>query len=281
MQTAWEKYEKLQGVLQSLDRVVVAFSGGVDSTFLLKAALETLGTDRVLAVTADSETYPERERLEAIELAKEMNSPHVVISTSELNIPGYAENPVNRCYFCKNELFSHLIPIAQEKGYPHVVFGAIADDLGDYRPGLQAAKENGVRAPLQEVMLYKREIRYLSRELGVRTWDKPSFACLSSRIPYGQVITQEKLSMIDRAEAFLMDLGFRQVRVRHHEQTARIEVTPQEMSAIVETAGMVVEKFKEIGFKYVTLDLQGYRTGSLNETLDGKTKAHTEFRKAE
>ncbi|GEN33256.1 MULTISPECIES: ATP-dependent sacrificial sulfur transferase LarE [Aneurinibacillus] len=267
METARLKYEQLLEKLRGFRRVVVAFSGGVDSTFLLKAAVEALGSEQVLAITADSETYPERERKEAIALAREIGSPHLVIETSELNIPGYAENPINRCYYCKQELFSHLIPIAQEQGYDHVVFGAIADDLGEHRPGLQAAIENGVRAPLQEVGLTKMEIRDLSRELGLRTWEKPSFACLSSRIPYGEMITQEKLTMVDRAESFLMDIGFRQVRVRQHDKMARIEVSPHEIEKLVRFSDMVVEKLKDIGYTYVCVDLQGYRSGSLNETL--------------
>jgi pyridinium-3,5-biscarboxylic acid mononucleotide sulfurtransferase len=263
-----QKYEKLLEQLRGLGRVVVAFSGGVDSTFLLKAAIEALGYDHVLAVTANSETYPARELEQAIDLAKEIGSSHLVIETSELNIPGYAENPTNRCYFCKRELFSHLIPIAKERGYNHVIFGAIADDLGEHRPGMQAAIENGVQAPLQDVGLTKAEIRDLSRQLGVSTWDKPSFACLSSRIPYGEAITLEKLNRVDAAESFLLNLGFRQVRVRQHEKLARIEVSPNEIVKMVSYSEMVVEKLKRLGYTYVCIDLQGYRSGSLNETLE-------------
>ncbi len=274
VETIPQKYSHLLELLQSLERIVVAYSGGVDSTFLLRASIEALGVNNVLAITADSETYPDREREEAVRLAVAMNAPHEVIQTSELAIPGYAENPTNRCYFCKQELFSHLIPIAKSRGYQHVVFGAIADDLGEHRPGLQAAHDGGVRAPLLEVGLKKSEIRHLSRELGLPTWDKPSFACLSSRIPYGERITEEKLSMIDRAEAFLMQLGFRQVRVRQHDKLARIEVAPDKLQEIVAVADTVAQKLKEIGYSYVSLDLQGYRSGSLNEVL--QQEAHEE-----
>ncbi len=261
------KYKQMETILQDLDRVVVAFSGGVDSTFLLKVALDTLGPERVLAITADSETYPEREKQAAVELAAQLGAPHEVIHTSELNIPGYAENPTNRCYFCKNELFSHLIPIAEEKGFSAVVFGAIADDLGDHRPGLQAASDRGVRAPIMEAGIKKSEIRHLSRKMGLATWDKPSFACLSSRIPYGELITQEKLTMINRAEDFLMQLGFPQVRVRQHDNTARIEVPPERIPELAAVSDTVDHKLREIGYAYVTIDLKGYRSGSLNEVL--------------
>ncbi|GIP31965.1 ATP-dependent sacrificial sulfur transferase LarE [Paenibacillus sp. J2TS4] len=267
MQGMDEKYARLGEILKDMKKIVVAFSGGVDSSFLLKAALEFLGPECVLAITADSETYPEREKNEAIELAKEMNAPHLIIHTSELAIPGYAENPTNRCYFCKNSLFDHLIPIAKERGYDHVVFGAIADDLGEHRPGLQAAHDQGVRAPLLEAHIKKSEIRHLSRQFGLRTWDKPSFACLSSRIPYGEAITAQKLSMIDQAEDFLIQLGFRQVRVRQHDNLARIEVPAADLAEVLAVAETVHAKLKEIGYAYVTLDLKGYRSGSMNEVL--------------
>lgn len=270
METPEHKYEKLGTILQSMGKVLIAFSGGVDSTFLLKSALDFLGPDRVLAVTADSETYPEREKLEAMALAKQLGARHEVIHTSELNIPGYAENPINRCYFCKNELFSHLIPIAEARGYDAVAFGAIADDLGEHRPGLTAARERGVRAPMIEAGLRKSEIRHLSRLMGLPTWDKPSFACLSSRIPYGERITQEKLSMIDQAESFLIQLGFRQVRVRQHDKLARIEVPPEEIAALTAVASTVDAKLREIGYAYVSVDLRGYRSGSLNEVLSAQ-----------
>jgi uncharacterized protein len=262
-----QKYAQMGQILLGMDKVVVAFSGGVDSALLLKAAIDFLGPDKVLAITADSETYPQREKEEAIVLAQEIGAPHEVIHTSELDIPGYAENPTNRCYFCKNELFSHLIPIAKERGYDHVIFGAIADDLGEHRPGLQAAHDRGVRAPLLEAGITKAEIRHMSRQFGLRTWDKPSFACLSSRIPYGELITQEKLTMIDQAEAFMMQLGFRQVRVRQHEKLARIEVAPSHLAEVVAVADTITAKLQEIGYTYVSLDLKGYRSGSLNEVL--------------
>jgi uncharacterized protein len=268
-----QKYEKLGDILRAMDQVVVAFSGGVDSAFLLKAAIEFLGPERVLAITADSETYPVREKEEAIALAKELGAQHTVIHTSELDIPGYAENPTNRCYFCKNSLFDHLIPIAKERGYNHVIFGAIADDLGEHRPGLQAAHEQGVRAPLLEAGIKKSEIRHMSRQFGLRTWDKPSFACLSSRIPYGEAITALKLSMIDQAEDFLIQLGFRQVRVRQHDNLARIEVPPADLAEVLAVADTVHAKLKEIGYTYVTMDLKGYRSGSLNEVLSPEQQA--------
>ncbi|PZE21781.1 ATP-dependent sacrificial sulfur transferase LarE [Paenibacillus xerothermodurans] len=277
METIEQKYAKLGDILKSMEKVVVAFSGGVDSAFLLKAALEYLGPDRVLAITADSETYPAREKQEAIALAQELGATHAVIHTSELDIPGYAENPTNRCYFCKNSLFDHLIPIARKRGYQHVVFGAIADDLGEHRPGLQAAHEQGVRAPLLEAGIKKSEIRHLSRQFGLKTWDKPSFACLSSRIPYGEAITAQKLSMIDQAEDFLIQLGFRQVRVRQHDNLARIEVPASDLAEVLAVADTVHAKLKQIGYAYVTMDLKGYRSGSLNEVLNPEQQAvHSE-----
>jgi pyridinium-3,5-biscarboxylic acid mononucleotide sulfurtransferase len=262
-----QKYKKLQDILRGMDTVVIAFSGGVDSTFLLKAALETLGREKVLAVTADSETYPFEELQEAINLAKKLGARHEVIETSELAIPGYAENTPNRCYFCKKSLFEHLVPIMKEHKYNNVVFGLIADDMGEHRPGTKAAKEFNVRGPLQEADLYKSEIRELSQQMGLPTWDKPSFACLSSRIAYGEYITMEKLRKIDKSEQAIREIGIRQVRVRTHGDIARIEIEPTEMQMLLEHHQEIVEKLQEYGYTYVTMDLIGYKSGSMNKVL--------------
>ncbi|MDQ0219552.1 ATP-dependent sacrificial sulfur transferase LarE [Peribacillus cavernae] len=264
-----DKYGKLQEILTEMETVVIAFSGGVDSTFLLKAALDTLGPDNVLAVTADSETYPFEELEEAKRLAIFLKARHEIIETSELSIPGYSENTPNRCYFCKKSLFEHLIPIMEKHQYKNIVFGLIADDMGEHRPGTQAAKEHNVRGPLQEANLFKNEIRELSQEMGLPTWDKPSFACLSSRIAYGEQITIEKLKRVDQSEQFIRGLGVRQVRVRTHGEMARIEVEPHAMSTLLEHHTQIVTKLKEFGYTYVTMDLIGYKSGSMNQILQG------------
>lgn len=262
------KFVALQNLIQGLESALVAFSGGVDSTFLLKVCRDVLG-EGVVAVTAVSESYPAAELREAQALAQQMGVRHLLIPTAELENPLYAQNPPDRCYHCKSELFAQLIPLAQREGLKWVLYGANADDALDFRPGMRAAHERGARAPLLEVGLTKSEIRQLSQELGLPTWDKPAFACLSSRFPYGQPITKEKLAQVEEAEGYLRGLGFRQVRVRHHGDIARIELAPAEMNRFWANglAGRVAAKLKEIGFLFVTLDLQGYRSGSMNEAL--------------
>lgn len=265
---AFQKKEKLVAYLKELGSVAVAFSSGVDSTFLLKVAHDTLG-DKVIAVTARSCSFPERELKEAQAFAAEHSIPHVICDSEELNIDGFSCNPKNRCYLCKTELFTKINAIAQKHGLNHVVEGSNMDDMGDYRPGLQAVKELNVKSPLRYAELSKAEIRELSREMGLPTWKKQSFACLSSRFVYGEEITEKKLNMVDQAEQLLLDLGFSQVRVRIHGTIARIELSPAEFSKIMaeDIRETVYTKLKGYGFSYVSLDLRGYRTGSMNETL--------------
>jgi pyridinium-3,5-biscarboxylic acid mononucleotide sulfurtransferase len=263
-----EKEQRLRSLVRSYDSLIVAFSGGADSAYLAYVAHNELG-ERALAVTGDSASYPTFQRELADRLTKQFGIPHEIVFTEEFEDTNYTSNPPNRCYYCKNELYAKLAELAQTRGFAIICDGSNADDVGDYRPGRQAAREIGVQSPLEECGLTKAEIRELSRRRGLPTWNEPASACLSSRVPYGQVVTIEKLSMVDKAEIALKELGFRQVRVRHHGEVARIEVAEEELPRALdsEMAGRMSAALKALGFRYVALDLEGYRTGSLNEVL--------------
>lgn len=262
------KYENLKNYISGLKRVVVAYSSGVDSTFLMYAAHNALGCNAI-AVTASSCLFPKRELDEAVKYCNTLGINHIILHPDELSIDGFASNPPDRCYICKYDLFTQILNIAHENGTDFVLEGSNLDDEGDYRPGLKAITELGIISPLRIIGFTKQEIRDLSSYFGIHTWDKPSFACLASRFPYGEAITAEKLSMVEQAEQYLLGLGFKQFRVRIHNNLARIELYPEEFPRLLadSTRNDVYSTFKHIGFTYVSLDLIGYRTGSMNETL--------------
>ena len=262
------KRSALYRALEEFPSVIVAYSGGVDSAYLAYAATQVLGV-RALCVTADSPSYPRRHREMAVRIASEFNLRHEIIATAEISRPEYRANPANRCYYCKHELYTHLSAIGRDRAISAIVDGSNADDRGDYRPARQAAREFGVRSPLDEVSLTKQDIRDLSHEAGLPTWDEPASACLSSRIPYFSEVTEEKLRMIERAETVLRDLGFRVCRVRHHDTIARLEIAREEMARALEPeiAAAIDRELRTIGYQHVALDLRGYRLGSLNDAL--------------
>ena len=267
--TQLRKYNELKSMMNGFGSVAVAFSGGVDSTFLLYAAKKALG-DRVIAVTAQSCSFPKRELNEAKAFCGERQIRHFICESEELDIEGFSHNPKNRCYLCKHELFEKIQKIAEQEKITAIVEGSNLDDNGDYRPGLQAVAELGIKSPLRQIGFTKNDIRTLSRYLELPTWDKQSFACLSSRFVYGETISKEKLGMVDRAEQLLLDLGFHQVRVRIHDTMARIEVLPEEFVKLIaeDTRAKIITGFREYGFTYISMDLIGYRTGSMNEVID-------------
>lgn len=271
-----DKLTQLQTIFKQMERALIAYSGGIDSTLVAKVAYDVLG-DRALGVTAVSPSLLPEELEDAKIQAATIGISHELVNTNEMDNPNYTSNPVNRCYFCKSELHDTLKPLALKRGYPYVVDGLNADDLQDYRPGIQAAKERGARSPLAEVGITKLEVRQLSQGLGLPWWDKPAQPCLSSRFPYGEEITIEKLQRVGRAEIYLRNLGYHNLRVRSQGDTARIELAPEKIKEFVATTDLdkLVAKLQELGFIYVTLDLEGYRSGKLNQEIVGKNIANT------
>ena len=277
MQEPTIKMENLKDKLRRMGRVVIAFSGGVDSTFLVKVAYEVLGKN-VIAVTAASSTYPKTELEEAKRLARLIGVRHIIVNSEETEVENFKQNPPNRCYYCKKELFSRLKEIAKKEKINYVLDGTNYDDLTDFRPGMKALRELNIISPLKDVKLTKEDIRNLSKLMNLDTWDKPACACLASRFPYGIRITKERLDRVEKAENVIRNLGIRQLRVRYHNEIARIEVNKKDMQLLLEHSDSIVKKFKELGFIYVTLDMEGYRTGSLNEVLrnEGKDRKNVE-----
>ena len=261
-----DKFSQLQNILKDMERVAVAYSAGIDSTLLLKIAFDTLGENSI-GITAVSASLPKHEKEEAASLARLIGAKHVFIESYETSDERYLSNPTNRCYFCKTNTYTELIDYTQSIGFKYLVDGTNADDLSDHRPGRQAALEHGIRSPLQEVGMTKSEIRELARELSLPNWNKPAAACLSSRVPYGLTISIETLSQIEQAESALRNLGFREFRVRHHDQVARIEVHPDDFAEILAQKNTIVSALQETGYNYVTLDLAGFRSGSMNEAI--------------